>query len=96
MQGTEKELDRRLRPLLDAFSGECAAAFAAQDGSLAWSCRASMLLPAASTIKIFVLGAVLAACERGTLALEQELVLRDGAKSGRRSTSADVPHGRRG
>ncbi|MFI3169969.1 MAG: serine hydrolase [Faecalibacterium sp.] len=73
MQTTAQFLDDTLLPQLAAFSGDVGVTFQAVDGSFSWHYHQNQVLPVASTMKLFVLGALLEQVELGNCSIDTQI-----------------------
>ena len=71
----QKALDSRLRPLSESFSGVVGISLRHQKTGLAYSFHGGRVFSAASTAKLFVLGALLEQVDKKELKLEERLTL---------------------
>lgn len=82
MHAEQVRFEQMARPLLERFSGEAGLSVRTADGSFCWGWQDKRLFPTASTVKVFVLGAVLEACEKGRISLHDRIELREADKTG--------------
>ena len=79
-EARQKDLDSRLRPLLEGFSGIVGISLRHEKTGLAYSFGGGHVFSAASTAKLFVLGALLEQADKNELKLEERLTLASGDK----------------